>query len=79
MRAFRHTMNVVPGLTPWYPAEVLPVRVGVYEVKAWSYHWYSHWNGTRWGFCERTPREAHKYRAGRTDRQIIQWRGLSRA
>jgi|APGre2960657373_1045057.scaffolds.fasta_scaffold136004_1 hypothetical protein len=39
-------------LTPWFPANVKPVRVGVYEVRMKA-PWYRYWDGVHWhaGHC----------------------------
>ena len=65
-------------LTPWFHGSVEPVYYGVYQVFAWGREWYSFWDGMRWGFCERTPKEARAHRIGATDREVMKWRGLSR-
>ncbi len=46
-------------LTPWFPANVKPVRVGVYEIHSnTTTPWYRHWDGLNWCAGERTPWEA---------------------
>lgn len=44
-------------LTPWFPANVKPVRAGVYEILM-DCPWYRYWDGLNWyaGHC--TPRLA---------------------
>ena len=40
-------------LTPWFPASVVPVRVGVYEVRDQhidTSHCFAYWDGDRFGF-----------------------------
>ena len=39
-------------LTPWFPANVKPVRAGVYEVRMKA-PWYRYWDGVHWhaGHC----------------------------
>lgn len=41
-------------LTPWFPPDVKPVRVGVYEKNLFNgRRWYSKWDGSQWLFiCE---------------------------
>jgi hypothetical protein len=46
-------------LTPWFPANVKPVRAGVYEISSTT-PWYRYWDGANWCAGERTPWEAEK-------------------
>lgn len=64
-------------ITPWYPADVKPVRVGVYERKivVWKV-WFSYWNGKKWSIGGRTPKEAMLYKNIRSN-VILPWRGLT--
>lgn len=36
-------------LTPWYPANIKPVREGPYQTKVQGYLGYSFWSDGRWG------------------------------
>jgi hypothetical protein len=64
-------------MTDWYPAEIKPVREGVYEVKSvhWAVGWYSRWDGKQWMWTA-----AGKEKAARMDSpaptQFRMWRGL---
>jgi hypothetical protein len=44
-------------LTPWFPADVKPVRVGVYEVRMKA-PWYRYWDGVHWHAGHCTPKLA---------------------
>lgn len=35
-------------LTPWFPADVKPVRPGVYEMRCDPPRWYRRWDGRHW-------------------------------
>jgi hypothetical protein len=74
------SMNTkVTSLTPWFPAETKPVRVGVYKVQ----HpfpvidAYAYWAGRRWTWTALTIDAAYRFRAFRTKEQNHRWRGLS--
>jgi hypothetical protein len=67
-------------LTPWFPANVKPVRAGVYEVKGDpKYKWHRYWDGKDWYCGSFTPNGAvanfNEYRL----RAVIKfpWRGLA--
>lgn len=49
-------------LTPWFPGNVKPVRVGVYERKPTEFTGlggkYSFWNGNKWLLSAETIQEA---------------------
>lgn len=66
------------SLTPWFPAEVKPVHVGVYPVKfSLCGEGFSHWNGKKWGFAMNTPAQAKKSPGNRAyAEQRKEWRGL---
>lgn len=72
-------------LTPWFPANVKPMRPGVYKVDTgiqilcWSHFDGEHWNGT-WGRVETAAHESGWY--GRMGNQgnsefLKRWRGLA--
>lgn len=42
-----------PKLTPWFPADVKPVHVGVYEVRGSNHMWL--WNGSLWCSAGKIP------------------------
>jgi hypothetical protein len=62
--------------TPWYPGDVKPVRVGVYERKSHT-GTFSYWDGKRWGMGAHFARQA----ANDRDPSAFQrepWRGLTK-
>ncbi|CAJ0698065.1 hypothetical protein [Ralstonia mannitolilytica] len=70
-------------LTPWFPAEVKPVHVGVYEVEPMQldsgFRWpiFSYWNGKLWGTACLSREDAEKWGlVFKTADQNRQWRGL---
>jgi hypothetical protein len=71
-----------PKLTPWFPAHVVPVRIGVYEVDdedGIDGPWYAYWDGRKFGFrCWKGPQEAFNYRYDKTYlSEFSKWRGLA--
>jgi hypothetical protein len=67
-------------LTNWYPADVKPVREGVYETMSPLFgdtKWFSRWNGHQWMdafYLNKEAAAATRYRAFDQDRP---WRGLT--
>ena len=63
--------------TPWYPGEVKPVRVGVYEMlfAEPNIATFSWWDGKQWCCIDDTPAEAAQWVA-RSEYQNLPWRGL---
>jgi hypothetical protein len=63
-------------LTPWFPAQTPPARIGLYErrVVAGTERRFSYWNGKFWGLSLESKETAVEYRnsisAMNTD-----WRG----
>jgi hypothetical protein len=69
-------------LTDWYPADVKPVRAGVYETIApnrppGQLGWYSYWNGKVWGIAYGHRYLAWSVYAEPSKFQDRQWRGLT--
>ena len=62
-------------LTPWFPPEVKPVRVGVYDFGAW----YRFWNGSDWKQGTSSVEGAYLLRHGPVSKiaNHQQWRGLA--
>lgn len=64
-------------LTPWFPAEVKPVHVGLYQTTfgvikiGWSY-----WDGKKWGLEFPQKRMAKFHSPGTDGNQYKKWRGL---
>lgn len=68
--------------TPFYPAHVLPCRIGVYEVMPQfgsPIPWYAYWDGEKFCFRSRSAKEAKKNKDVPTyaGRYAI-WRGLKK-
>jgi len=67
-------------LTPWFPANVKPVRAGVYEVESLNhFKLYRYWDGRRWRAGAHTPdRAIQKFRiSGLPSPDVVSWRGLA--
>ena len=69
-------------LTPWFPAEVKPVHVGVYEIYEHRRHerpTFKHWNGSFWGFASASIGQAQSAdtHLGPSLVQKCNWRGLA--
>jgi hypothetical protein len=67
-----------PRLTRWFPADVAPVRVGVYQKDFGVREEYQFWDGTRWHYGCSDPQETEAMR-GRYDGapKPRAWRGLT--
>lgn len=63
-------------LTPWFPAHIKPVRVGVYETDK-NRGRYQHWNGRFWGPYDQSSRTAWLWQDYRSGYQSPSWRGLA--
>ena len=67
-----------PELTPWFPADVKPIRRGVYQVEQGIVRWYSYFDGSGFGWQDLTPSEAFRNRHQMTGCAKSQtWRGLA--
>jgi hypothetical protein len=67
-------MPVLP-VTDWFPADVKPAHVGVYERQGQGMP-YSFWDGTQWMLPGDTPAEAAQHFNFRSTWQAEPWRGL---
>lgn len=70
-------------LTPWYPARIKPVRVGVYNVSCRASEqtgqWFAYWNGERFMYYHTDPRKAYRSRATfGCGADTKSWRGLNK-
>lgn len=65
-------------LTEWFPGDVKPVRVGVYERNALFYLNYSYWDGSVWGQLRGTPTDAWLDRRKASLWQNFEWRGVKK-
>lgn len=67
-------------LTPWFPADVKPVRVGVYETNFREvcavFKGFSFWNGVEWS-NQRDLKEGARTAGYTGSVQTKQWRGLA--
>ena len=65
-------------LTPWFPANVLPVRPGVYEVDKYiGTHWYRRWDGKYWFAGNYAPEDAASSKHALV-MNAHPWRGLAK-
>lgn len=68
-------------LTGWYPGNVKPVRVGVYECE-WGYYgvmsyYYNYWDGSNWFFGYADYSHSMITRSSPIDSEhLISWRGV---
>jgi len=78
---------VSAALTPWFPANLKPVRVGVYGTRllksstarspnaALDREGYSYWDGHYWGHTHGTVRQAYANRRHKSPYQNKPWQG----
>ena len=66
-------------LTPWFPGDITPFRVGVYE-RLYPDHsfGYAYWDGRLWGCGGSTPALAQQYRNSKSVWQDLIWQGLAK-
>lgn len=65
-------------LTPWFPPEMKPVRVGIYETDAETEggtSCYQSWNGAQWSWC--SSDSDFTVIDSRSIHQSPRWRGLA--
>lgn len=69
-------------LTPYFPSDVKPVHIGVYEIyenRRNERPTFKHWNGKFWGFASRTIEDAQcSDTLGPSCIQKCQWRGVAK-
>ena len=69
-------------LTPWFPGDVKPVRVGVYERNYGNDRLrdcnYCHWNGKFWSIWATTQRGAVHLKNNASRWQDLPWRGVEK-
>jgi hypothetical protein len=66
--------------TKWFPANIKPYHVGVYQVKSIPFGdtVYAYWNGTVWGYIDSKNAEgAFAVSNFRSKHQSRIWRGLT--
>ncbi len=64
-------------LTPWFPADVKPVRAGVYEIQDSAASWYRRWDGKNWYIGDATPERAAQEAVVLASYLRAPWRGLA--
>ena len=69
-------------LTPWYPGEIKPIRIGVYERQYPARSWtsYCYWDGRIFSQGWKAPEPAKEYRnlPSASSYQNLPWRGVAR-
>jgi hypothetical protein len=64
--------------SPWFPPEVKPVRVGVYEVRnGGNFRWFRKWDGY-WFIGDNRLDTASRERERLSWETVCEWRGLSK-
>ena len=79
------------SLTPWFPGDVKPVHIGVYQrdFGGLGNRKYAYWDGEHWSWSESTPELAAKWGASKwrtnigafsslQSNPVIRWRGLAK-
>jgi hypothetical protein len=64
-------------LTPWFPANVKPVRAGVYEIQDSLAAWYRRWDGMNWYVGDSEPERAAQETIVLASYLRAPWRGLA--
>jgi hypothetical protein len=64
-------------LTDWFPPEIKPVRIGVYQRQFSNYSSYSWWNGKHFSIGREFPSALDIHSAQESVFQNKPWRGLS--
>ena len=64
-------------LTPWFPGDVKPAHIGVYERPIGSVTRYSYWDGKTWRCSGRTPELALQYSPVMSVFSKSRWGGLA--
>ena len=66
-------------LTPWFPADVTPVRPGVYQRGFPNGVWcYAEWTGAQWLIGQMTAKKAARSRKVSYLQGSFGWRGLAK-
>jgi hypothetical protein len=63
--------------TEWFPADVKPVHVGIYQVESYLFFgevWHAHWDGKLWSTAYMLPEYVNEHEKGSNQDRI--WRGL---
>lgn len=64
--------------TPWFPADINPVRPGVYRVEKGFGICWAHWDGRRWShaYTQTMSPDASVFVHNRYAHPVFKWRGL---
>lgn len=65
-------------MTDWFPVNVKPTHVGVYEVRYFPTGKYCLWDGKKWAWCQTTVNYAYKYASTKGASQHKIWRGIKK-
>ena len=66
-------------LTPWFPGDTCPYRVGVYQRNFGREQKYAYWTGLAWRLGSETPEGAEdstEFSAVQLQFHNVRWRGL---
>lgn len=64
-----------PRLSPWIDGNVRPVRVGVYQRRAFDTARYARWDGKRWFLASDDRDEAANSLRVSSIQSALEWRG----
>lgn len=65
-------------LTDWFPADVKPVHIGVYETNAVTHGVYQKWDGEKWcTYCPSVRSANMPANSNESEYQNVKWRGLA--
>lgn len=68
-------------LTRWFPADVKPVRAGVYQTRKGKElsDWFQFWSGTFWGVSQKSVFDAYAEKNNPSwGFTTVEWRGLAK-
>jgi hypothetical protein len=66
-------------MTKWFPGDVKPVHVGVYETAPMhGIQFFQFWNGQSWGYAAQDPEMAREWSDMPSFHQNDSWRGLAK-
>ena len=65
-----------PKLTDWFPTDIKPVNVGVYQTDTGNgEEGFQYWNGVNWRFWGFNVNDAFRCRHDKSGFQKVKWRG----
>ena len=66
-------------LTEWYPENIKPVRIGVYNTSGYeASNVYQYWDGSRWAYYMPSVEKAIQSKRSRSHQQNVKWRGIAK-